>query len=91
MTHPAAVNASAGEILLNDPSSDGTDIDEEVEDCISQFLSHPFPNPINLSDEEAQRTSPFKLSYTRYLILNKKWESTKSLRWAAPGLQKLNF
>jgi len=64
-------------ILLYDPSSDGTDEDEEVEDCISQFLSHPFPNPINLSDEEAQRTSPFKLSYTSYLILNKKWESTK--------------
>jgi len=62
---------------LYDPSSDGTDEDKEVEDCISQFLSHPFPNPINLSDEEAQRTSPFKLSYTRYLILNKKWESTK--------------
>jgi hypothetical protein len=59
--------------------SDGIDEDEEVQvgDSISQFLSHPFPNPINLNDEEAQRTSPFKLSYIRYLISNKKWESTK--------------
>ena len=62
---------------MYDPSSDDTDENEEVEDCISQFLSHPFPNPINLNDEEAQRTSPFKLSYIRYLISNKKWESTK--------------
>ena len=68
VTHPAAVNTSAGGISLYDPSSDGTDEDEEVEDCVSQFLSHPFPNPINLNDEEAQRTSPFKLSYIRYLI-----------------------
>ena len=64
-------------ILLYDPSSDGIDEDEEVGDSISQFLSHPFPNPIILNDEEAQRTSPFKLSYIRYLISNKKWESTK--------------
>jgi len=72
VTHPAA-----GGISLYDPSSDETDENEEVEDCVSRFLSHPFPNPINLSDEEAQRTSPFKLSYIRYLISNKKWESTK--------------
>ena len=57
-----------------DQSSDNSD---EEEGSKSEFLSHPFPNPINLNDEEAQRTSPFKLSYIRYLILNKKWESTK--------------
>jgi hypothetical protein len=73
----ASKHAAAGGISLYDPSSDDTDENEEVEYCISQFLSHPFPNPINLSDEEAQRTSPFKLSYIRYLISNKKWESTK--------------
>jgi hypothetical protein len=40
-------------------TSDGIDEDEEVGDSISQILSHPFPNPIILNDEEAQRTSPF--------------------------------
>jgi len=50
---------------------------EEENDSGTTFLSHPFPNPCDLTEAEAKVISPFKLSYIRYLISKKEWESTK--------------
>jgi hypothetical protein len=58
-----------------DERSDSSD--EEQNESGTRFLSHPFPNPCDLTEAEAKVISPFKLSYIRYLITKKKWESTK--------------
>jgi hypothetical protein len=58
-------------------SSFGDVNDSDDEEGGEGLLSYPFPNPRDLTDEEAQHISPFKLSYIRYLLTKEKWESTK--------------
>ena len=79
------------EPLADEDVSDDSDLDsswsedadgqeaqgEEDGSTSKQPLSYPFPDPRDLTDEEAQQISPFKLSYIRYLVTKEKWVSTE--------------
>ena len=63
------------------------DQDEEQGSTFKGPLSHPFPDPRDLTDEEAKQISPFKLSYIRYLVIKEKWVSTE-VRYDAPSSRR---
>ena len=89
----AAASSSVREYGSEDQSdheesseSDDEDLSENFDESLdssdeekdgTMHLSHPFPNPRDLTDDEAKLISPFKLSYIRYLIRKMKWQSTK--------------
>lgn len=68
-----------------------SDDSDEEEGCIFEGpSSYPFPSPRDLTDDEAQHISPYKLSYIRYLLKKEKWKSTQVELDREPRREEIN-